>query len=499
MENQTGAENGCPTVQRGGERTEFVRGLSLLDGTMLVAGNMIGSGIFIVSADIARQVGSPGWLLAVWLMTGVLTLIAAMSYGELAAMFPHAGGQYIYLREAFGPMWAFLYGWALFLVIQTGTIAAVSIAFARFLGVLWPAVSPANLVLDFGLLPLRGIGNLSMSLSTQQLVGILATAVLTWINLRGLHAGRLIQDVFTVTKIGALLGLIALGAFIGSRPDAAIHTADFWTPKANGEVISALMLLPVLGTAMVGSLFASDAWNNVGFTGSEMKNPTRNLPLSMALGVALVTVLYLLANLTYLGALPMSAIQHAEQDRVGVAAAKVIFGGNAEILMAVAIMISTFGCMNGMILAGARVYYSMAHDGLFFSKVGTLNRNRVPAAALILQGIWIIVLTLPRSFDPVSHTYSNLYSNLLDYIVFGVLLFYILTMASLFVLRRKRPDLERPVRAKGHPWLTALYIVCAGGICLTLLLAEKTRLNAGLGLLVILTGLPVYALWRRRA
>jgi APA family basic amino acid/polyamine antiporter len=481
------------------KETGFVRGLGLLDGTMLVAGNMIGSGIFIVSADIARQVGSPGWLLMIWVITGLFTLIAAVSYGELAAMYPRAGGQYIYLREAFGPMWAFLYGWVLFLIVQTGTIAAVSIGFARFAGVIWPAISPTNLLFDLGLLAVPGVGNLSLSLSTQQLTGILATVLLTWLNLRGLYTGKLIQDVFTLIKIGALLALIGLGlAYFGRDPAAAIHATDFWTPRANGEAIGTLAFLPIIGTAMVGALFASEAWNNVGFAGDEMKNPKRNLPLSMAFGVLLTTGLYLLANVAYLFTLPLEAIQNAPQDRVGVASAKVVLGDYAEILMAIGIMVSTFGCMNGIILAGARVYYSIARDGLFFKPVGTLNRKHVPGVALVLQGLWIIVLTLPRTYDSTTQTYSNLYSNLLDYIVFGVMVFYILTMAAIFVLRRKRPEAERPVRAWGYPLLTALYIVFAIGICLALLWSEKTRLNAILGLLVILTGLPVYWWWRSR-
>jgi basic amino acid/polyamine antiporter, APA family len=478
----------------------FVRGLGLLDGTLLVAGNMIGSGIFIVSADIARQLGSPGWLLIVWLLAGVLTLIAALSYGELAAMFPRAGGQYVYLREAFGSLWGFLYGWTLFLVIQTGTIAAVGIAFARFLGVLWPDISPNTLVLDFGLLALPQIGNLALSLSTQQLVAIAATLLLTAINLRGLRAGSLIQDIFSIAKLAALLALIGLGlAFYGQEPNAAIHLADFWTPQVNGEVIAPLTLLIVVGTAMVGALFSADAWNNVGFTGEEMRNPTRNLPLSMALGVGLVIALYLLANLAYLIALPLADIQNAAQDRVAVATARVLMGSLGETLIAIAIMIATFGCMNGMILTGARAYYSIARDGLFFRAAGSLNRHRVPGAALIMQAIWIVVLTLPRTYDPVTDTYSNLYGNLLDYIIFGVLLFYMLTMASLFVLRRTQPTRERPVRAWGYPVLTALYIVAAGAICVALLIAEKTRVNALLGLVVIASGLPAYAIWRRRA
>ncbi len=477
----------------------FVRGLGLVDGTLLVAGNMVGSGIFIVSADIARQVGSPGWLLIVWLIAGAMTLTAALSYGELAAMYPRAGGQYVYLREALGPLWGFLYGWALFLVIQTGTIAAVGIAFARFLGVLWPAISPQTLVLDGGLLPVPGIGNLALSLSTQQLVAIGATMLLTVVNLRGLSAGRLVQDVFTLAKLGALLALIGLGlAFYGRVPTAAIHMAEFWTPRADGMTLAPGALTVVVGTALVGALFSADAWNNVGFSSEEMRNPRRNIPLSMALGVGLVIALYVLANLAYLVALPLAEIQQAEQDRVAVATARVLLGNTGEQLMAIAIMVATFGCMNGMILTGARVYYSIARDGLFFRAAGSLNQRQVPGAALVMQAGWIIVLTLPRTYDPITGAYSNLYGNLLDYIVFGVLLFYMLTMTCLFVLRRKQPLLERPVRALGYPLLPALYIVAAGVVCVTLLLADKTRLNALLGLLVIASGLPAYALWRKR-
>jgi basic amino acid/polyamine antiporter, APA family len=474
----------------------FVRGLGLMDGTLLVAGNMIGSGIFIVSADIARQVGSPGWLLLVWVLAGALTLIAALSYGELAAMFPRAGGQYVYLREAFGPLCAFLYGWTLFLVIQTGTIAAVGIAFAKFLGVLWPAVSPDVQLLDGGQLVLPGIGNLALSLSTQQGVAIVAACALTAVNLRGLSAGKWVQDVFTLAKIGALLALIALGlAHWGNVPGAALATETFWTVPATGPGSLAL----IVATAMVGALFSADAWNNVGFAAEEMRRPERNLPLSMALGVGLVVALYVLANLSYLAVLPLADIQHAPQDRVGVAAARALLGDGGEVLMALAILVATFGCMNGMILTGARVYYSLARDGLFFAAAARLNARRVPGVALVVQCAWIVVLMLPRTYDTARGTYSNLYGNLLDYIVFGVLLFYALTMASLIVLRRRQPARPRPVRAIGYPWLTVLYIAGAGAICMALLVADKTRLNALLGLAVIASGLPAYAVWRWRA
>ncbi|MGH6635190.1 MAG: APC family permease [Gammaproteobacteria bacterium] len=477
---------------------EFIRGLGLLDATMLVAGSMIGSGIFIVSADIARQVGSPGWLLMVWVIAGALTLIAALSYGELAGMMPRAGGQYVYLREALGPMWAFLYGWTLFVVIQTGTIAAVAIAFARFMGVLWPSISPNTLLLDYGYITVPSIGHLSLSLSSQQLVAILSIVLLTLTNLSGLRTGKIIQDIFTVTKVGALLALIGLGLFAFHNPKAAIHAPDFWTPFADGQTIPFLALIPVLATAMVGALFSADAWNNITFIGAEVKDPQRNIPLSMALGTGLVILLYVLSNLVYLAALPMNAIQEAPEDRVGVAVAQVLLGEHAETLMAIAIMISCFGCNNGLILAGARVYFSMARDGLFFAKIGNLNKHRVPGTALLLQGVWSVLLTLPRAYNPETQSYSNLYSNLLDYIVFAVLLFYILTVAGIFVLRRKWPEIQRPYRALGFPVLPALYIALAGSICLVLLFADKTRLNAGFGLALVLTGWPVYWLWHRR-
>lgn len=492
------AERAAPAtaaVGDGPSSAGFVRGLGLFNGTLLVAGNMVGSGIFIVSADIARQVGSPGWLLIVWLCAGFMTLAAALAYGELAAMFPRAGGQYVYLREAFGPLWAFLYGWALFLVIQTGTVAAVSIAFARFLGVLWPAIAADRLLLDGGLLPVPGIGHLALSLSTQQAAAIVATLVLTAVNLRGLRAGRLVQDVFTCAKIGAVLALVGIGlASWGEHPGSAIASADFWRapPTADGGA-----LLVLLGTALVGALFSADAWNNVGFTSEEMHRPERNLPLSMALGVGLVIALYLAVNLVYLVALPMEGIAGAPEDRVGVAAARVLVGDVGEAVMALAILVATFGCMNGMILAGARVYYTLSRDGLFFAAAGRLNRRGVPGMALLLQGAWVVVLTLPRTFDPSSGRYGNLYGNLLDYIIFGVLVFYVLTVTSVFVLRRRHPDHPRPVRAIGYPLLPALYVLAASGVCAALLVAESTRINALLGLAVIASGLPVYFAWRR--
>jgi APA family basic amino acid/polyamine antiporter len=463
---------------------KFVRGLGRLDSTMIVAGSMIGSGIFIVSADIARQVGSPGWLLMVWLITGFLTVTAALSYGELAAMMPRAGGQYVYLREAYGPLPGFLYGWTLFLVIQTGTIAAVAVAFAKFLGVLLPPISAGRFIFNFGSLSLLGL-KLPLSLSTQQAVGIAVIVFLTATNLNGIKTGKIVQNIFTITKVGALVGLIALGLFFSRNPTGAVHAAGFWTPAVNGQVLGPMTLLIVIGTAMVGSLFSSDAWNNITFTAGEVINPRRNIPLSLALGTGLVTLLYILANVAYIYALPLTAIQRAAEDRVGTAAAQSILGSEAGVIMAVAIMISTFGCENGLILAGARVYYAMARDGLFFKGVGQLSEKGVPAAGLMFQAVWASLLTL-----------SGTYSDLLDYVVFAALLFYVLTVIGIFILRRQRPEVERPYKAVGYPVVPALYVVLATLLMIDLLVF-KPRFTWP-GLLIVVAGLPVYFLWRRK-
>ena len=495
----------------------FVRGLGLVDSTMLVAGSMIGSGVFIVSAEIARLVGSSGWLLVVWAVTGVLTIIAALTYGELAAMMPRAGGQYVYLREAYGPLWGFLYGWTLFLIIQTGTIAAVSVAFARFLGVLTPVISPTNWIVS----PIILSRNYAVSLSMQQLVAILVIVILTIVNTRGLQLGKLIQNVFTSAKTLSLLALIVLGVFIGRNADAL--TANFtnlWTPGVVSPIKSdlsfvasvsatggALGMLIAVCVAQVGSLFSADAWNNVTFTAGEVRDPRRNLPLSLAFGTGLVITLYLLANVAYLCVLPLEKIQHAADDRVGTAAMEVMFGATGGAIMAVAIMISTFGCCNGLILAGARVYYAMAQDGLFFRSTGRLNARHVPAMALVLQGVWTALLVLPRTRlrDPITNApvrdaagveqYGNLYGMLLDYVVFAVLIFYVLTIAGVFVLRRTRPQAERPYRAFGYPLLPAFYIVAATVILLVL--AVYRTQTSWPGLLLVLAGVPIYFLWRK--
>ena len=450
---------------------------------MIVAGSMIGSGIFIVSADIARTVGSPGWLLMVWLITGALTITAALSYGELAAMMPKAGGQYVYLREAYSPLWGFLYGWTLFMVIQTGTIAAVAVAFAKFLGVLAPQISAQHYFFDFGKLSLAGL-SLSVSLSNQQAIAIGVIALLTITNSNGIKTGKVVQDIFTITKVGALSALILLGFFLGRNTGAAIHSSEIWTPVVNGAALGGTVLLAAVATSMVGSLFSSDAWNNITFTAGEVINPKRNIPLSLALGTSLVTLLYVLANVVYVSVLPLAGIQNAAEDRVGTAAAQVIFGESGTAIMAVAIMISTFGCENGLILAGARVYYAMARDGLFFRGVGALNAKGVPAMGLLVQGVWSALLTL-----------SGTYGELLDYVVFAALLFYVLTVVGIFVLRRRWPEAPRPYRAFAYPLVPAAYVVAASLIMVELLIHKPNYTWPGL--IIVLTGIPVYYVWKR--
>jgi APA family basic amino acid/polyamine antiporter len=481
--------------------TGFIRGLGLLDSTMIVAGSMIGSGIFIVSSIIAQQVGSPGWLLVVWIITGLLTLMAALSYGELAAMMPKAGGQYVYLREALSPFWGFLYGWTLFLVIQTGTIAAVAVGFARYFGILVPWSSESNYLIA----PVR-LGAYAFSLSTAQLVGILMIALLTWMNTRGLKLGKLVQNVFTVAKTGALLALIVLGVIVGIGSSAAhANFGDLWTVRGTlaevGPGLTAAVgfgLFVGICVAQTQSLFSADAWNNITFTAGEVKNPKRNIPLSLAFGTALVIGLYLLANVAYLMTLPFETIQTVPANRVASATANVIFPGAGATIMAVAIMVSTFGCNNGLILAGARAYWAMARDGLFFKSAGELNKNRVPAWGLIIQGIWSAFLILPRTVkvDAAGQvTYGNLYGNLLDYVISAALIFYILTIAGLFVLRVKRPDAERPYKAFGYPVIPALYIVGASVILVVLFIYQTATTWPGLA--IIATGVPVYFLWRK--
>jgi APA family basic amino acid/polyamine antiporter len=478
--------------------TDFHRGLGLFDATMVVVGSMIGSGIFIVSATMSRQVGSPGWLLIAWLLTGALTVSAALSYGELAAMMPRAGGQYVYLREAFSPLWGFLYGWTLFLVIQTGLIAAVAVAFARFLGVLWPAISEKNYLLE----PQHLSPGYAVSLSTAQLVGILMIAVLTATNVCGLRYGKLVQNLFTVTKTGALAALIVLGLLLGWDAEAVrANFGDLWTPRGCDDLGGGLRATTTFGlfvavcVAQVGSLFSSDAWNNITFTAGEVRNPRRNLPLSLALGTSSVIALYLLANVAYLVTLPFDAIQHAPSDRVGTAMLEHIFPRLGGVLMASAILISTFGCNNGLILAGARAYYAMARDGLFFRSAGQLNTARVPAWGLLLQGVWAALLVLPRTFDVTEGQYGNLYNDLLDYLVSAALLFYVLTIAGVYRLRVTRPQAARPYRAFGFPVVPALYLL--GASIIVSVLVVYRPMTTWPGMIIVLLGLPVYFLWRR--
>jgi APA family basic amino acid/polyamine antiporter len=479
--------------------TEFKRGLGLYDSTMVVVGSMIGSGIFIVSADMGRLVGSAGWLLAAWLLTGVLTVMAALAYGELAAMMPRAGGQYVYLREAFSPLWGFLYGWTLFLVIQTGTVAAVSVGFARYLGVLVPGISEDTYIIA----PIHLSAGYALSLSTTQFVGILLIVLLTWTNTRGLEYGRIIQNVFTTAKTGALAGLIVVGLLIGFNGDVvADNFGNFWTPRDVVEIVPGLSAVTAFGlvvgilVSQIGSLFSADAWNNITFTAGEVKDPRRNIPLSLALGTFIVISLYLLANVAYIVTLPFNQIQHAPADRVATATLDAIFPGAGATLMAIAIVISTFGCNNGLILAGARAYYAMGRDGLFFRSAGSLNDARVPAWGLVWQGLWAAFLVLPRTYNPATQSYGNLYSNLLDYVVSAALIFYILTIAGVFRLRQTRPDADRPYRAFGYPVLPALYIIGAA-VILVVLFVYRTA-TTWPGLIIVLLGLPVYLAWRPR-
>jgi len=473
---------------------EFVKAMTLTDATMLVAGSMIGSGIFIVAADISRTVASPFWLIMAWVVAGVVTILGALAYGELAAMYPRAGGQYVFLRESMGSLMGFLYGWTLFVVIQTGTIAAVAVAFGRFLGVLWPDITPDR----FGWFPQFDVntwsGPIQLGLSPQRLVALVTIWILTWINLRGVREGKLVQTTLTVVKTGALAALILLGLTIGRNADAV--AANFGAGNFNPVAFASVFPI-AFGAALVGSLFSADAWNNVTFAAAEVHEPRRNLPRALIYGTGLVIVLYILANIAYLSVLPLHGtaeaatvfgrgIQHATQDRVASAVAETIFGPIGASIMAAAILISTFGCNNGLILSGARVYYAMAKDKLFFARAGNLNRNNVPAAALIAQSVWVSLLCL-----------TGTYGQLLDYVIFAALIFYVLTTVGLFRLRKLRPDAERPYRAIGYPFLPALYIVLAAAIAIILLIAEKTRAQALSGLVIVLLGVPVYFLWRK--
>jgi APA family basic amino acid/polyamine antiporter len=493
---------------------ELVKGLGLTSATTLVMGSMIGSGIFIVSAEIAREVNSPALLIAAWLVTGFMTITGALAYGELAAMMPRAGGQYVFLRESLGPLWGFLYGWTFFLVIQTGTIAAVGVAFGKFLGFFFPSIASTDWLLHFWKAPSIHIGpmvlgNMDVGLNTQNLAAIVMVVFLSVLNIFGIRTGALVQNVFTVAKVAALFGLVVVGFAIGRNPQAvAANFCDFWRNAGlgaqhliqvgTGGPMVLVGTIAILAVAQTGSLFSADAWNNVTFTAAEVRNPRRNLPLALALGTGIVIALYVLTNLVYLNVLPLPGdangstvlargIQYATEDRVGTAAMQVMFHELGGALMAVAILLSTFGCNNGLILAGARVYYAMAKDGLFFRSAGKVHpRYHTPAVSLMVQMVWTCVLCL-----------SGSYGQLLDYIIFAVLVFYILTIAGLFVLRRTRPNVDRPYKAVGYPVLPAIYIVMA--IYIDLVLLRYKPQYTWPGLIIVLIGIPVYFVWTRRA
>ena len=459
--------------------TEFKPSLSAFDATMIVAGSMIGSGIFIVSADITRNVGSAGWLVAVWLLTGFMTLTAALSYGELSAMFPKAGGQYVYLKESYNPLLGFLYGWSFFSVIQTGTIAAVGVAFSKFAGYFFPSLemTDANILLQMGFLKIY----------PAQLLSIAIIILLTYINTKGVQGGKMIQSTFTITKLASLFGLIGFGFLLASK--SSIWNANWenaWEMKTiatDGSTtpLFGVAILGAIAASMVGSIFSSDAWNNVTFIAGEIKNPKRNIGLSLFLGTLIVTVIYISANLMYLSVLPLNEIANAPADRVAVVASNVIFGNIGTYVIAVMIMISTFGCNNGLILAGARVYYTMAKDGLFFKKAGTLNKNAVPAWALWAQCVVAALLCL-----------SGRYGDLLDMVSFIVVIFYILTIIGIFILRKKRPELERPYKAFGYPVLPAIYILMGTCFCVLLIIYKPNFTWPGL--IITLLGVPLYYL-----
>jgi len=470
----------------------FKKSLNLVDSSAIVIGSMIGSGIFIVSAEMSRTVGSPGWLLVVWLITGFMTVVGALSYGELASMMPRAGGQYVYLREAYNPLTGFLYGWTFFMVIQTGTIAAVAMAFAKFMGVMIPWVGEDNLLVVAG--PVR--------VSTVHVIAVASVIILTWVNARGIRTGKNVQNAFTFTKVLILLLLLAAGFIFAGSDGIRANSEYFWKAAhldpVTGVVgnLSGFMLIVALATAMVGSLFTCDAWNNIAFASAEVINPRRNVAKAMFWGSLIAFLLFFLSNIVYIRVMPLRGMPDgatvlergmafAYKDRLGTAAISSIFGDSAALIMAALIVISTFGCNNGLILSGARVYYAMANDNLFFKRVGELNKNAVPGNGLIVQCIWACLLCL-----------SGTYSQLLDYVVFAVLIFYVLTIIGIFILRRKKPDEERAFRAFGYPVIQVIYIIMALFIMSVLLVYKTDYTLPGLG--IVLLGIPVYFLWKRK-
>ncbi|MEO6806519.1 MAG: amino acid permease [Edaphobacter sp.] len=495
--------------------SQFVQGMGLFSATAIVMGSMIGSGIFIVSADMSRELGSPALLIAAWLVTAVMTMIGALSYGELAAMMPKAGGQYVYLREALGPLWGFLYGWTLFLVIQTGTVAAVGVAFGKFLGVFFPSVSGTNWIWHIGHVPAWHVGpmvlgNMDIGLNAANLTAIIVLTVLTGLNSFGIKMGSAVQNVFTSAKVAALAAVVLVGLMAKNATAIAANFGagwhNFWAGAGWGSLHAVQVgvggptvfvgLLTVVAAVQVGSLFSSDSWNNVTFTAGEIRNPKRNIPLSLVIGTGVVLLLYVLCNFVYLSVLPMAGsptattimgrgIQFASEDRVATAVMEHAFAGYGAKLMAAVILISTFGCVNGLLMAGARVYYAMSQDGLFFKSVGKLSKSsKTPVNALWVQWAWACLLCL-----------SGSYNQLLDYVIFAVLVFYILTITGLFVLRRTRPNVARPYRAFGYPVLPALYIIMALWICIVLLRYKPQYTWPGL--ILVLLGIPVYLLWTR--
>jgi len=475
----------------------FVRGLNLFDATMVVIGAMVGSGIFIVSADMSRLINNPGWMLVAWLITGVLTLTAALSYGELSSMLPHPGGMYVYLREAFSPAVAFLYGWTFFTIIQTGTIAAVAVAFARFFSILFPPVAENRYLIA----PIHLSTGYALSLSTAQLVAIAVILFLTWTNSRGLEYGKIVQNLFTSAKTVVLAALILSGIVLGWNPAAVnanftdAFTLHAYDPSLGVAAASVYGLIVALCVAQSGSMFSADAWHDVTLIAGEVKNPSRNLPLALAMGCTAVIGLYLLANIAYTVVLPFTEIQTAPSDRVATAMLQRVFPGYGPMLMAIGIMISTFGCVNSLVLAGARATYAMAQDGLFFKRAGVLNQARVPGWGLMTQGLWAAMLVLPRTYNPATQQYGNLYSNLLDYVISAALLFYILTIAGVFRLRQTRPDAPRPYRVALYPLTPAVYIVGAS-IVLVMLFAYRPA-TTWPGLVIVLLGGIVYAFVRK--
>lgn len=493
------------TMEKADEDKKLIRGLSLLDATMIVVGSMIGSGIFIVSSESARLVGAPGWLLLIWVLAGIMTITGALCFAELAAMLPKAGGPYVFMSEAYGKPVGFLYGWSQFLIVQSGTIAAVAVAFANFTGLLVPSISGTRYIVE----PLV-FGSYAVSLSTQQLLALLSIALLTLINARGLEVGKWIQNTFTLTKTAALLGLVVIGLLFGWNPDGALFSADLWDSAANGwslekaqpaaTALGSLAFVVVLGKAMTGPLFSQSAWDNVTFTGAEIENPGRNLPRALIIGCLIVVSLYLLANLAYVVTLSLPALQNAPNGRVAAAVMQQIVGAPGVVIIALALMISTFGCNNGLILSGSRVSYAMAKDGYLFASMARTNDRHVPSFALLAQGVWACLLVLPRTVtyapgnpQPV---FGDVYRQLLDYIVSVDLVSAALSVLAVIVLRYRRPDLERPYKTFGYPFVPIVFLSLSMFVTLTLIYLSPA--TAGIGYLLALTGIPVYFIWRRR-